>query len=624
MTWQTVIWQTGIWQVLFWQTLFRQIGHPAHLINKTCTAQPQAAQDAVKETAGRNFLGRIFPWAVLAMVIIMVVAPIFSLVVGAFSLSRLPNEFSIDNMGLGNFYAVWVEQRIDLVLWNTLVYVVGATIFGIGTAAVLAWLVERSDMPGKIWIYAGVPLGIAVPGILHAIAWVLLMSPRSGFLNTGWMAMTGSASPLFDIYSMWGLIFAEGLRLVPVAFLMLVPLMRSMDPSLEEAAATSGASPMRTTRRITLALLLPGVLAIAIFQAITALENFEIPGVLGLPVNLHVFSTRVFNLIDNIGTIPAFGQANAASIFYLIIALVISFFYLRLVRHSERYSIITGKGYTPRSVRLGKWRKPALVLALLFLFVTIVLPFLVLLYVSLVGYLRQPSWEAIQSFSLKHYENVFNQPRVARAFLNTIMVTLLTATTVTIIAFVISYIIVRTRFAGRYALDVLSFLPHSIPGIVLGLALFWLLLQFDALTGASTFGGIFALIFGFTILFLSYSVRAMSVAMIQVHPDLEDAAKLSGAPPWRIALRVFGPLLMPTLVGIWIYVAMLSVRFISLPLILSQGGNNEVLGVMIWSLWDNGNISSVGAIGIMLMTVMFALALGMRTIGFNNQRGGTQ
>lgn len=587
------------------------------------TTSPDLVAQLPTKKPGRNVLGRIFPWIVLVILAALVIAPIFSLVAGAFSLSRLPNEFQWDNLGLDNFYAVWIEQRIDRVIWNTAIYVLGATVFGISTAAVLAWLVERSDMPGKMWIYAGVPLGIAVPGILHAIAWVLLLSPRSGFVNRAYMDMTGSTAPLFDIYTMGGLIFAEGLRLVPVAFLMLVPLMRSMDPSLEEAAAASGASPLRATRRVTLALLLPGVLAISIFQAITALENFEVPGILGMPVNLHVFSTRVFNLIDNIGTIPAFGQANAAAVFYLGIALVISFFYLRLVRHSERYSIITGKGYTPRQVRLGRWRKPALGLALLFLFMTIVLPFLVLLYVSLLNYLRPPSWDAIMSFTFKNYQTVFNQPRVARTLANTIYVTLLTATTVTIVSFIIAYIIVRTRFAGRYALDMLSFLPHSIPGIVLGLALFWLFMQFDQLTGASTFGSIYALVLGFTILFLSYAVRAMSVAMIQVHPDLEDAAKLSGAPPWRIALRIFGPLLMPTLVGIWIYVAMLSVRFISLPLILSQGGSNEVLGVMIWSLWDNGNISSVGAIGIMLMSFMFVLALGLRIFGFGAQKGGT-
>lgn len=587
----------------------------------TATTDTPHASTRTGKGPHRGRLARLFPWLVLGLVGALVIAPIFSLVVGSFSLSRLPNEFSLDNMGLGNFYAVWVEQRIDLVLWTTLIYVVGATIFGIGTAAVLAWLVERTDMPGKLWVYAGVPLGIAVPGILHAISWVLLLSPRSGFVNRAWINLTGFDSPLFDIYTIWGLMFAEGLRLVPVAFLMLVPLKRSMDPSLEEAAAVSGASPLRATRRVTMALLLPGLLAISIFQAITAIENFEVPGILGMPANIHVFSTRVFNLIDNIGTIPAFGQANAAAVFYLVIALVISVFYLRLVRHSERYSIITGKGYTPRVVRLGAWRYPAIGLAVGFLFVTIALPFMVLLYVSLVGYLRQPSWAAVDSFTLKHYWAVFNQPRAVRTIFNTLYMTLMTATAVTVLSFVIAYIVVRTRFRARYLLDILSFLPHSIPGIVLGLALFWLFLQFDVLTGASTFGTLYALVIGFTVLFLAYAVRAMSVAMIQVHPDLEDAAKLSGAPPWRVALRIFAPLLMPTLVGIWIYVAMLSVRFISLPLILSQGGDNEVLGVMIWYMWDNGEIHAVGAIGIMLMAVMFLFAIVMRLFGFGQQKG---
>ena len=579
-----------------------------------------ASSDPIAAGASRRILSRAFPWAVLTIVLVMTIAPIFSLIVGSFSLSRLPNDFSLDNLGLANFYAVWIEQRIDKVLWNTAVYVIGSTIFGVGIAVVLAWLVERSDMPGKMWVYAGVPLAIAVPGILHSITWVLLMSPRAGFINRAWMHLLGTSDPLFDIYTMGGLIFAEGLRLVPVAFLMMVPLFRSMDPSLEEAAATNGASPWRATRRVTMMLMLPGLAAITIFQAITALENFEIPGILGLPVNLHVFSTRVFNIIDNVGTIPAFGQANAAAIFYLVIALITSFFYIRLVRHSERYAVITGKGYTPRQVRLRRWRHVALGGALLFLFLTIALPFLVMLYVSLINYMRQPSWEAVQSFSFQHYERVINQPRAQKVLWNTIYMTILTATAVTTLSFVIAYIVVRTRFAARYVLDMLSFLPHSIPGIVLGLALFWLLLQFDILTGASTFGSLYALVFGFTVLFIAYGVRAMSTALLQIHADLEDAAKLCGAPPIRVAIRVFVPLLLPTIVGIWIYCALLSVRFISLPLILSQGGDNEVLGVMIWYLWDNGNISSVGAIGVGLMLFMFCLALVLRFVGFGRQR----
>jgi len=143
--------------------------------------------------ARKNILTQIFPWVVLFFLAALVITPIFSLVAGSFSLSRLPNEFSLDNLGFDNFYAVWIEQRIDRVIWNTTIYVIGATVFGVTTAGVLAWLVERSDMPGKTWIYAGVPLGIAVPGILHAIAWVLLLSPRSGFVNRAWMDVTPDA-----------------------------------------------------------------------------------------------------------------------------------------------------------------------------------------------------------------------------------------------------------------------------------------------------------------------------------------------------------------------------------------------------------------------------------------------
>lgn len=556
----------------------------------------------------------------LGVVVLLTIVPLVSLVTGAFSLARMPNEFSLDNLGLDNFYEVWVVQRVDRVMLNTLIFTVGSTVFGVGTAVLLAWLVERTDMPGKLWIYAGVPLALAVPGILHSISWVLLASPRAGFINRVWMQLADTRTPLFDIYTMGGLIFAEGLRLVPVAFLMLVPLFRSMDPALEEAAATSGAGPLSTTRKITFRLLLPGLLAVTIFQAVSALESFEVPGILGLPVNLQVFSTRVYSIISNIGTIPAFGQANALALFYLAVALAISYFYLDLVRRSERYAIVTGKGYRPRQSRLGPWRLPAVILTVLFLVVTIVLPFLVLVYVSLVGYLRQPSWEALQTFSMEHYEAVFAQPRLQQVLVNTLLMTVLTATVVTILSFIVAYIVVRTRFVARYLLDILSFLPHSIPGIVLGLAIFWFMLQLDSLLGTRSFGSIHSLVIGFTVLFLSYAVRAMSVAMIQVHRDLEDAARVSGASPLRVALRVFMPLLLPTLAGVWIYVALISVRLVSLPLILSHGNSNEVLAVLIWRLWDNGEVNAVGAIGVILMVSMFALAVSLRLVGFGRER----
>lgn len=563
----------------------------------------------------RRFDG-LFPWVVFGLVSLAVMIPVFFLIVGSFSLARLPTQFSLSELGLDNYVEVWIRQNTASVIWNTVLYVAGSTIFGVGCAVILAWLVERTDIPGRLWIFASIPLSLAVPGILQAIAWVLLLSPRAGFLNQFWMQLSGSTTPLIDIYSLWGMMFVEGLRLVPTAFLMMIPILRSMDPALEEAAAMSGANSLRTARRITLLLIVPGLVAIVMFQMMTALDAFEVPGVLGLPVNLHVMSTRVYAIIDNVGTVPAFGQANALAIVYLLLAVALSLLYFRVTRNQERFAIVTGKAYRPRRVALGGWRWPALSLVILFVLASIVLPFLVLLYASLVRFLVPPSALAFQNMNLDHYARIFADSRFNNAAWNTFWMVLWTATSVTVVAFTVSYVVVRTRFAARKVLDVIAFLPHAIPSIVLALAFLWFFLQTDRLTGIGSFGSIASLVIGFTVVFLAYATRALNGAMMQIHKDLEEAAMMSGATPLRVALRIFLPLLLPAIAGLWIYVTVLAIRTTSLPLMLNRGANNEVLASLIWYLWENGRIESVGAIGVLLMGLMFVLAITLRLLGF--------
>jgi iron(III) transport system permease protein len=539
-----------------------------------CLESPAA--ERVIRAAGPNLT--------LALVALLVVVPVGFLIVGSFSMARLPTEFDLSKMALRNYVAVWFEQNTYAVFYNTFVYVTGATVVGVGFAALFAWLVERTNVPGKLWIYAGVPLSLAIPGLLQAMAWVLLLSPRAGFLTRWLMEAFGLDKPPIAIYSLGGMIFVEGLRLVPTAFLMLVPLLRSMDPSLEEAAAVSGARPLSALRRVTARLMLPGLLAVTIYQAMTALEVFEVPGVLGMPANLHVFSTRIYVILENIGTIPAIGQANALAILYLVIAVVASWLYFRVIGRSERYAVVTGKAYRPRVVDLGRWRRPMFALALLFLFVSIGLPYLVLLYASLVPYVRPPTLEAFQSMTLQNYQDVAELGRVQRTLWNTLKMVIGTATAVTILSFVVSMVVVRSRFWGRSVLDQIAFLPHAVPGIVLGLAFFWVFLKVDQWTGLTLFGTVGSIVVGFTVLFLAYGTRAMNAALLQIHGDLQEAAAVSGAPPWRTMLRVFAPLLAPTLVGLWVYVVLLSVRLAGLPLFLFDGPSNEVLAVTIWYL----------------------------------------
>jgi len=172
-------------------------------------------------------------------------------------------------------------------------------------------------------------------------------------------------------------------------------------------------------------------------------------------------------------------------------------------------------------------------------------------------------------------------------------------------------VIIRSRFWGRRVLDMLAFIPHTIPGIVSGLAFLWLFLILGI------FGSYWTVVIGFTFGFMAYGTRAMNAAILQIHKDLEDAATASGAAPWRTMWRVFVPLMLPSFIGLWIWVVLLSVRVAGLPLLLTQGPDNQLLAVMIWNMWDEGQIEEVGAIATMLIMAIFALVLGLRFFGFS-------
>jgi iron(III) transport system permease protein len=555
-------------------------------------------------------------YAVFLLVSLLVSVPLFFLILGSFSTAKLPTDFSLDTMGLQNYVKVYSDPGTLELFTNTLMYVTGSVALGITVAVGLAWLVERTNMPGKIWIYAGVPMTLAVPGMLQAMAWVLLLSPRIGFINKSLQSFfTWEQAPI-NIYSLGGMVFIEGLRLVPTAFLMLVPLMRSMDPSLEEAAAVSGARPLSTTRKITLRLLAPGLVAVMIYQAMTALEVFEIPGILGLPAGIYVFSTKIYAVVRSATFLPAYGLANALAMVYLVIALVTTFFYTRMISRVERFTIITGKGYRPRQFELGRWRYPAFALISLYLFLAILLPFLVLVYVSFLSFLQAPSVAALQTLTLKNYRFLAEYGEVGSALRNTLLMVLVTATTTVFLSFFVSLVVVRSKFWARKLLDQLAFVPHAIPGIVMGIAFFWVFLKVDFLP---IYGTIWAMSIGFTAGFLSYGTRSMNAALLQVHKELAEAAYVSGARPWRTLWRIFLPLMMPTFVGVWIWVVLHAVRIAGLPLILYEGPQNQVLSILIWNMWDEGYVPAVAAIGTLLMLSLLILTLAVRYIGFRRQ-----
>src|SRR5262245_13491213 len=224
----------------------------------------------------------MWPYVIFLAVFFLVLTPVLFLVLGSFSTASLPTDFSLSTLGVFNYVQVYGDPSTYALLTNTVIYVAGSVTLAISLATLLAWLVERTNVPLKAVIYAGVPMEMAMPGMLQAMAWVLLFSPRIGFINTVLMKTFGLSEAPINIYSLAGMIFIEGTSLVSTAFLMLVPLFRSMDASLEEAAAMSGASPSFIARKITLRLLAPALVAVTLYQAISALQGFQILCILGL------------------------------------------------------------------------------------------------------------------------------------------------------------------------------------------------------------------------------------------------------------------------------------------------------------------------------------------------------
>src|SRR5207245_10497542 len=235
---------------------------------------------------------------------------------------------------------------------------------------------------------------------------------------------------------------------------------------------------------------------------------------------------------------------------YLVIAVGTTYFYARMISRAERYTIVTGKGYRPRQQDLGKWKYPALACDLPFLFVVVVVHFFVFLYTSFLPYLQAPSWNALKVMTLKNYRLLSQYEKVGSALQNTVIMVTVTATATVLLSFLVSIVVVRSKFWGRKLLDQLAFVPHAIPGIVMGIAFFWLFLRLDFLP---IYGTVWAISIGFTISFLSYGTRAILAALLQILKELQVAGYVSGASPWCAPRRGLVPLLTSTSAGVWMW-----------------------------------------------------------------------
>ena len=548
---------------------------------------------------------------VTAFLLLVILVPLVRLILSSFQLGHpaMPEGWTLQN-----YVAAYSLPKFYSALGTTVVLSALGTVITMTIAVLFAWLIERTDMPLRnlAWILILIPM--AIPGVLFALGWALLLSPKTGTVN---LLLRGALEPLgihltqgpLNIYSLGGLVFLDGLRGVTTIFLMVVGAFRMMDPSLEEAARVSKASSHGTFFQITLPVLMPAVLTAGMYEFVSSMESFEAPLAVGLPAGIFVLSTLIYFTVRLQAPVD-YGLGSVFGVTYMIILLFLLWGYRRAVRSAERFTTVTGKGYRPRVISLGRWRYAALGMFIVYFLLTVLAPFLILLWSSLLPSYRPPSWEAVSLLSMGNYLEVISRPHIASVVGNTLMLMILAATVTMLLAFFVSWIVVRTKIRGRAVLDGLLFLPHSIPGIVIALAMIMAYLT-APLNYLGIYGTIWIMAMGLIVSYIAFGTRLMNSSIGQIHQELEEAAYVCRATPTRTLLAITLPLLFPAFAAGWIWVSVHALRAFSIPLMLSSK-RNEVFSVLMWQYWSDGDIPLASALGVLLIIALIPLTLLLR------------
>ena len=536
----------------------------------------------------------LFLICVTALVVYLVLTPLGMLIWNSLKTTPpgLPGELTF-----ANFTKAYSDPTLYPLLVNSLLFATGSTLFAFVLAFMMAWLVERTNAPLRDLAYVIAIVATIIPGMIASIAWIMLLHPRIGLINLALINTFGLSEAPLDIHSMYGMIFVAGLRHVPVMFLLLAGALRSMDPSLEESSATCGSGNPSTMLRITFPLMLPASAAAMIYSFINSVEAFEIPALLGMPVKIYVFATKIYLAMHQ--SPPDYGVSAALGTTVLAISAVGTLFYLRILRKSERYVTVTGKGYRPRPIDLGKWKYLGTAFLFGFLFLDVILPMLALIWASLLPFYQVPSLKAFQIISLSSYFSAWQYPGVLNAVKNSLLLAVVGGCLTMLLAAVISWIVVRSRVPGRRLLDFLAFAPLATPSIVLGMALVFLYLSLPV----PIYGTLWILLIAFVTKYMPWATRNTNAALLQIHRELEEASEVSGASWLQTFRRVLAPLLVPAFISGFLYIFSHIIRDVSLAILLYSPKSN-LFAIVIWELWQAGTIAQVGAISVILVVLL--------------------
>lgn len=524
-----------------------------------------------------------------ALVSILVLVPLVMVVFGA-----------ARNAGTFSFAPLLTVLGSTTVIANTLLVGIGATVIAVTIGAALALMLARIRTPGRALLSRLVTLPLYITPLLTAIAWSWLGSPRGGLINLAARALFGIDS-LINLHTAGGVVFVAALSYVPLPFLLIGAALRNMDPSLEESARVHGASVLASLRRVTLPLVLPAMLGSGLLVFVQAMGLFSVPAVLGMPGGFQVAGTEIYRLLNNYP--PRVSQAAAWGLLLLVVTAALVWLQSMVLRRRS-YVTVTGKAFRPRLLEVGHTRWLLAVLAWAYVGAAVVLPVATLVWAALVQFITIDPH--LMRFDLSHFRYVlFEYPKTWLALGNSVLLGALAATCVCALGLAVSWVVVRTRGAMRPVLDQLSMFPLAMPSMVLALGLLW---AYVGLKWLPIYGTIWILLIAYVTHYLPFGVRSGTAALRQLHAELEDAARMTGA-NWSKTVRyIVFPLTRPTLIATWTLLFILAMQEVSSSILLYTS-RTTVLSVAVFDLWEAGNVNALAALSVIQLAITFAALL---------------
>ncbi|UXY17151.1 iron ABC transporter permease [Chitiniphilus purpureus] len=565
------------------------------------SAPPMAASSA--PTRRRAASPDVLRWLVLGLTTLVVAVPLALIVYQ--SLLNAPFFMPNKALSLDAYRFVFADPDFWSALRNSVVIASGMLLISVPLGAVLAFLMTRTDLPGRRWLEPMLLTPVFISPMVLGFGYVVAAGPV-GFYSAWWQQWFGSVP--WNPYSMLGIAAIAGLTHVPHVYLYCSSALRNLGSDVEEAARVAGAGPLRVAYDVSLPMIMPSLLFAAVLVFFLGFEVFGLPLVLGDPEGHLVLTTYLYKLTNKLG-IPSYHLMAVVAVLIILVTVPLVLLQRRLLRNTKRFVAVKGKASRQQTLPLGHWRWLPFGLVMLWLLVTVFVP---LSGITLRAFVNQwgegvSLWQAL---TIENFTTLFEQDNLVRAMVNSFGVGLLGGAAAVFCYTAIGLAGHRRNDWGVKLADYLVLVPRAVPGLLAGLAFLWVFLFMPGLKEFKN--SMICIWLAYTVVWLAYGMRLIQGALLQVGPELEEAARSVGASRAQTSRHVTLPLIRHGLLASWLLVFMIFEREYSTGVYLLSPGT-EVIGSLLVSLWAAGAVEQVAALSVVnVLMVGAGLALALR------------